>query len=288
MKNLPDKVKEIIDEHIKIVEAYLPNFLESYYVYGSVSLGAFHYNKSDIDFIVVIRRKATETDISILKKIHGELHKKFHKTNLDGMYLLNEDVASLKNKSEISCLRFNDGGFKGFEKFDRNSIDAFQLLKHGITVKGQDIKKFDYTVDFDILISKMRDNLNTYWLNWLNDCRRFPSIKYLGLFVSENLIEWGVLGVSRQYYTFMEADITSKVKAGEYALQKVPQKWHKIIKESMRLRKDNTKSYYNSIFERRNDALDYINFIIQESNGLFHKKSSSEASCETTKETIIH
>jgi predicted nucleotidyltransferase len=288
MKNLPNIVKEIIDDHIKTIEAYLPNFLGSYYIYGSVSLGAFDYNKSDIDFIVVIKRKATETDINILKKIHGELHKKFRKTSLDGMYLLKEDVASLKDKSEISCLRFNDGEFKGFEKFDRNSIDAFQLLKHGITVKGQDIERLDYTVDFDILLSKMRDNLNTYWLNWLNGCRRFPSIKYLGLLVSQNLIEWGVLGVSRQYYTFMEADITSKVKAGEYALQKVPQKWHKIIKESMRLRKHNTKSYYNSIFERRNDALDYINFIIKESNGLFDKKSSSEASSGTTKETIIH
>ena len=48
-------------------------------------------------------------------------------------------------------------------------------------------------------------------------------------------------------------------------------KWHKIINEAMRLRTDNKKSYYKSVFERRNDALDYIDyidFIIQESNDL--------------------
>ncbi len=272
MKNIPEKVKEIVDEHIKMIESILPNFLEAYYIYGSVSLGAFDYNKSDIDFIVVVKRKAIETDIIILKKIHSDMQKKFRNTILDGMYLLKDDVESLKNKSEISCLRFNDGEFKGFEKFDRNSIDAFQLIKHGITVKGQEIGKLDYTVDFDILISKMRDNLNTYWLNWLNDCRKFPSIRYIGLLVSLKLVEWGVLGVSRQYYTLREGDITSKVEAGKYALQNVPQQWHKIIKESMRLREDNKKPYYNSIFERRIDALGYIDYIIQESNRLFDNK----------------
>jgi hypothetical protein len=273
MNNIPDKVKEIIDEHIKMIEVYLPDFLEAYYIYGSVSLGTFDYNKSDIDFIAVIKRKPTETEISILKKVHGDIHKKFRKTILDGMYLLKEDVESLENKTEISCLRFNDGKFRGFQNFDRNSIDAFQLMKCGITVKEGEIEKFRYNVDIPVLISKMRGNLNTYWINWSNGCRKFPSFKYINLLVSLKSIEWGVLGVSRQYYTFREQDITSKVEAGEYAIKNVPERWHKIIKESMRLRKDNNKSYYNSIFERRNDALDYIDFIIKESNEILDKKN---------------
>ncbi|WP_253198587.1 aminoglycoside adenylyltransferase domain-containing protein [Clostridium estertheticum] len=86
------------------------------------------------------------------------------------------------------------------------------------------------------------------------------------------MIEWGVLGVSRLYYTFKERDMTSKVGAGEYILQKVPQRWHKVINEAMRLRKGNPKSYYKSIFERRVDVLSYIDFIIQESNNLFNDK----------------
>jgi hypothetical protein len=274
MEYMSEKIKEIVNEHIKMIELRLPNFLESYYIFGSVVLGAFDYGKSDLDFIVVVVRKVTETDLNILKKIHVEMQKKFHKTILDGMYLLKDDIDSL-NKSEISCLRFNEGEFKGFRMFDRNSVDAFELKKYGITVRGQEIESLKYSVDFDILIGKMRENLNTYWLKWANAYRRFPSIKYIALFISPKVIEWGVLGVSRLYYTFKEKGITSKVGAGEYALQTVPQKWHKIINEAMRLRKDAKKSYYNSIFERRKDALGYIDYIIQESNGLFEKKSSS-------------
>lgn len=184
-----------------------------------------------------------------------------------------KDDIKLLNKNKIACLRFNDGRFNGFKPFDTNSIDAFELKSYGITVKGQDIDSLDYTVDFDILLGKMRENLNTYWLKWVNDCKRFPSIRYIGLFVSLRAIEWGVLGVSRLFYTFKEKDLTSKLGAGEYALQNVPQKWHKIIEESMRLRKGNKKSYYNSILERRNEALRYIDYIIQESNRLIERKS---------------
>ena len=271
MKYMSEKVKEIVNEHIKMIESRLPNFLESYYIIGSVVLGAFDYGKSDLDFVAVVARKITESDINIFKKIHGDMQKKFRNTILDGMYLLKNDIDSL-NKFEISCLRFNDGKYKGFRTFDRNSVVAFELKKYGITIRGQEIENLKYTVDFDILISKMMDNLNTYWLKWANTYRKFPSIKYIALLVSPKVIEWGVLGVSRLYYTFKEKGITSKVGAGEYALQTVPQMWHKIINEAMRLRKDIKKSYYNSIFERRKDALGYIDYIIQESNGLFDKK----------------
>lgn len=268
MKCLPEKVKEVVDEHIKVIELSLPKFLEAYYIYGSVSFGVFDYGNSDIDFIAVINRKATEIDINILIKIHDDMQRKFHKTILDGMYLLKDDIESL-SKGEITCLRFNDGVFKGIKTFDTNSVDAFELKKYGITVKGKEIANFKYTVDFDILTNKMKENINTYWLKWVNTYRRFSSIRFIGLLISLKTIEWGVLGVSRLYYTFMERDIASKVGAGEYALRTVPLRWHKIIKEAMRLRKNNKRSFYNSIFKRRIDTINYIDYIIQESNKLF-------------------
>lgn len=266
MNYIPEKAKEVINTHINMIESKLPDFLEGYYLYGSITLGAFDYGLSDIDFIAVVKRKITDADIDILKEIHGNMQRKFRKTILDGMYVTRDDLEL--DRSENSCLRFNDGKFYGFRKFDRNSIDAYQIKKYGITIKGPEIESYIFTVNWDILIHNMRDNLNTYWLNWINDCEKFLSVRYVGLFVSLKMIEWGVLGISRLYYTFKENDITSKAGAGEYVLRTVPQKWHKIIKESMRLRKGNKKSYYNSIFERRNDALAYIKYIIQESNRL--------------------
>ncbi|MBU3178441.1 DUF4111 domain-containing protein [Clostridium estertheticum] len=78
----------------------------------------------------------------------------------------------------------------------------------------------------------MGDNLNTYWLSWINDCKKFASIKYIGLYISLGMIECVVLGVFRLYYTFKERDLTSKVGAGEYALRTVPKKCYKILDEA--------------------------------------------------------
>jgi hypothetical protein len=249
----------------------LPNILEAFYLYGSTSLAEFQDGYSDIDFIAVVKSKMTEKEIASLKQVHHDMQRMFPKTILDGRYIMLEDI-ELLDRCERTCLRFNGGEFHGYEWFDRNSVDAYQLKKYGITIKGKSIENLDYNVNWDILIDNMRVNLNTYWVKWVANCRSFLSINYIGSFVSLSKVEWGVLGVSRLYYTFREGDITSKVGAGEYVLGTVPVKWHKIINESMRLRKANTSSYYHSIIERRRDTLSYIEFIIQECNDLFNEK----------------
>ena len=269
MNNIPEKANEILMEHIYLIESKIPNLLEAYYIYGSVCLGAFNYGVSDIDFIVVVKRIVTETDITILKEIHRKIKKKFPKTDLMGLYLMKADLQE-QHENKKSCPCFINGVYKGLEKFEKNNIDAYQLKKYGITIKGQSVDKFDYIINWDTLIYNMRDNLNTYWLSWKNGCEKFLSRKYIGLLISLGMVEWGVLGVSRLYYTFKEGDMISKVGAGEYALRNVPKRWHKIINEAMRLRKCNKRSYYKSIFERRKDALNYIKYIIQQSNNLFN------------------
>lgn len=268
MKHLPDYANEVIGEHLNVIDSVLPGFLEAYYIYGSVSLGEFNRGISDIDFIAIITRKATEADLDMLKKIHRIMKRKFKKAILDGMYLLKYDFETLI-KGEITCLRFNEGVFKGYEIFDTNSVDAYELKQYGVAVRGRDINEIVYIVDFDILVNRMKENLNTYWFQWVNSYKRFPSFRYISLLISLKTIEWSVLGVSRLYYTFKERDIISKVGAGEYVLDSVPERWHKVIKEAMRLRKNNKKSFYNSTFIRRSDALNYMEYIIQECNKLF-------------------
>ena len=273
MNAIPEKVNDILNEYFDMLEAKLPDLIQAYYIYGSVSLEAFDYGFSDIDFIAVVKRKISAADLVILKEIHKNIKKKFPKTDLMGLYTTEKDFKQ-GNINEKSCPCFIDGIFKGLHKFEKNSIDAYQLKKYGIAIKGPSAQSFDYTTDWDILIRNMRENINTYWLNWMNGLEKFPSIRYIGSFVSLRMIEWGVLGVSRLYYTFKEHDMTSKIGAGEYALKTVPKKWHKIINESMRLRKNNKTSYYKSIFQRRKDTLDYIDFIIQASNDLFDDKKA--------------
>ncbi len=267
MEEIPKEINVVLDTYFHFFDLKLPDLIESLYLYGSITLGAYKIGFSDIDFIAVVKRKVTDADLKIMKEIHKDVQKKFPNTILDGWYILIEDIQSLSEEGNL-CIRFNDGKFQGLSKFQKNSIDAFQLKKYGITVRGLNIDNVDLSVNWDTILSYMGDNLNSYWLSWLNNCKKFLTVKYLSLFVSLRSIEWGILGVSRLYYTFKEKDITSKVGAGEYVLEVVPKRWHKIINESMRLRTEHKKSCYKSIFTRRKDAIDYMEFMIREINKL--------------------
>lgn len=268
MTTIPEKVNEVLKVYFNLFEYKFPTLLESYHIYGSISLGAFKYGSSDIDFIAILTRRIAEDELNLLKEIHANIKEMFPEIDLMGFYITQTDLLPISN-NEKSCACFIDGVFHGFMEFDKNSIDAYQLQRYGITVKGEKIDNYNFTIDWYILLKNMIDNLNSYWFNRLTSYKKFPSHSYLASLLSLKEIEWGVLGVSRIYYTINERDIKSKVGAGEYALETLPEKWHKIINESMRLRKGNKKSYYKSMIMRRKDAIDYMKFIIQESNRLY-------------------
>lgn len=181
------------------------------------------------------------------------------------MYVMREDLEG-KNEGESSCPYFNDGKLQGFRPFQLNWIDAFQLKKYGIVVKGLPIEKYNLSVDWNRLKTNLMHNINGYWLNWVNRCERISSPQYFGLFVSSSMIEWGVLGVTRLFYSLREEEITSKMGAGKYALSVVPEEYHLIIREALRIRNGNKFSLYSSIFKRRTDALKYMKFVIKKCN----------------------
>lgn len=267
INDLPLKVKNILDVYFEMLNSKLSNPLEAFYIYGSLSLDAFKYGLSDIDFAAVLREGISSADLDVLKKIHADIRRMFPKVDLSGIYVMENDLEST-SESTKPCPRFIDGKLRTMKKFNKDTIDAYQLKKYGIAVKGKEANSLSYITDWDILIANMKSNLNTYWQDWKNGCEEFLSLKYIVSLFSLRMIQWGVLGVSRLYYTFRERDIISKAGAGEYALKTVPKRWHRIINESLRLWNNNKKSCYKSIFKRRKDALMYMEYIIEESNRL--------------------
>lgn len=107
-------------------------------------------------------------------------------------------------------------------------------------------------------------NLNSYWKSWIQRFSRLISIHSCLMYFSTKHIEWGVLGITRLFYTFHMKQVTSKVGAGEYALLVVPSKWHKIIYESMNYRRGIKKSLYESRIKRKLDVIDYMKFMLSE------------------------
>lgn len=263
IETLPAIVQVTVQTHISMLQAALSGWLESYYIIGSVALGAFTQGHSDVDFVAVTTARLTAADLEKLKRIHAELWNKRLFTGLDGLYITDEDMGGTSG-SITGCARFNEGKFHGLQRFDASSIDALELKQVGIRILGRDPAALPFTVDWNKLLAGMVNNVNTYWRRWAQRCSMPFSLNYAGLYFKHGAVEWGVLGISRIYFTLRERDVASKSAAGRYVLGTVPEKWHRVINEALRLRNAEIAPQYKSIIRRRNEALAYIGYMIEE------------------------
>jgi hypothetical protein len=103
----------------------------------------------------------------------------------------------------------------------------------------------------------MRENLNSYWASWTKRPGRILAL------YSDWGIQWAVLGVLRQFYTFNERSITTKIRAGQYALGCLPGRWHKLIREAIDIRHGKKESAYRLRISRMIEAVIFLKYIIQ-------------------------
>jgi Domain of unknown function (DUF4111) len=259
-------INQIITEYLNLVDEYNPELLEGFYIYGSVALGDYSLKLSDIDFIAVSKNRLTKEDISKLEGIHQMIRKAYPKPSLEGIYVTWDDLGKLNDIEPYPY--YHEGKMHESGLFECNPVTRHELITCGIAIQGPEVSELDITQDWDQLIQLMNTNLNTYWLNWIKLSSKRISMNSVSLLCSKAAVEWGVLGITRLYYTFHENQITSKARAGEYALRVVPERWHRVIQESINYRRGISKSLYRSVWKRRADTLAYMNYILNECNKL--------------------
>ena len=248
-----------LESYIFQVNQQLPGFLEAFYIVGSIALDEFNPHFSDVDFIAVTSHLATEEEIKTLLEIHQKVERSFPHWKLSGVYLLSFDIG--KQSREIGeRLVYHDGKLQSQANFEANPVTWWILKNGGISVLGFNPRELPIAIDENYLVTWTAGNMNTYWKSWT----RQPG-KLLAM-LSDWGIQWTVLGVARQFYTIREKKVITKQRAGEYLLSVVPQKWHRIIKEAIRVRTKSTGSLYRFRVIRMLDAVKFMKFIFQTSN----------------------
>ncbi len=258
---VPFHVQSLLDDYISQVNAQLPGLLRAFYIEGSIALGGFNAHFSDIDFVAILQHRADPTDIETLRHIHKDVEKNTPQWKLSGHYLLWDDLNTL---DEVDAHPYyHDGKLRLDGHFEIHSVEGWILKNYGIAIMGPEPQTLPFTVDWDLLIEKMRENLNTYWESWT---RRLDGFLVM---LSDWGIQWTVLGVLRQFYSFREHMITTKARAGEYALTCLPARWHPLIQEALNIREGKKASAYRFRIMRTLEAVRFLKFIIQTCNESF-------------------
>ena len=260
-RDIPQGIAPLLEAYSTAIEQQLPGLTAGLYLHGSIALGAFNERSSDIDAIAVISRCCTASDVEVLKNIHQAIQKHYPRPFLEVIYLQASDLGQPKDKIEPHPYA-HDGDFYPSGHFELNSITWWLLKNRGITLLGTPATELAFSVDWDRLIANMRINLNSYWRSYTRNPQR------IAMLLSDFGVQWAVLGVLRQYYSFMEHGITSKDGAGLYALEHVPERWHRLIREALNIRSRTRQSLYGSPIVRAFDIYRFLKYIIRESNKL--------------------
>jgi hypothetical protein len=197
-------------------------------------------------------------EIEGLQHIHGNLEKEYPQWKLSGSYIQLCDLGKPGNEIE-SHPHYHDGVLHPNEQSELNPVTWWELKNFSIAVVGVQPQYLSFTVDWNLLIRWMKENLNSYWVGW---AKRPGRILVL---YSDWGIQWVVTGILRQFYTYQENKITTKVKAAEYALGCLPERWHPLIQEAIHIRKKEKSAYWFRI-ARMIDAVRFIKFMIQTCN----------------------
>ena len=228
-----DSPELIIEKFKTNILTKIGNTIRGIYIIGSYGLNDFNQNLSDIDFIVTIEKELTDSQIQVIKDIHLEIEQEFVQPNLNGIYIL-EDHVGKKSKEINSLTYFHEGELKtDYNKvnyYEITPITWAQLKLNGVTVYGKKSDANEIKIDWKEIDNYMYENINSYWKKWLIESNNhFHLYYYMTLLrTSENV--WCVSGVARQLYSLKEQKITSKRKACEYLIDKVPKKSYKNIK----------------------------------------------------------
>lgn len=260
----PAVIQPLLDDYLKAVDAELPGLVVGLYLHGSLSLAAFDPQQSDIDFITVISRPCTDTDLERLRAIHQRLAEAYPDWPLDGGYVT-WDRFGRGNEALQAYPHYHDGKLYA-TGHKQNPVTWWLMKRYGIAVRGPEPESLDFDVVWDVLADWMIGNMNTYWRSYVTRPSRIAWLLF------DYGIQWTAFGVLRQVYTLRERGVTSKVGAGTYGIARLPVQWHRVIREALRIRERAGASLYRSRVGRAVEAYRFLRYMIQATQEQFQKE----------------
>ncbi|MDT3443568.1 MULTISPECIES: aminoglycoside adenylyltransferase domain-containing protein [unclassified Pseudofrankia] len=257
---VPAAVCNVVDTYLMAIDAAAPGLVEGCYVIGSAALDDFRPGASDIDFVSVTATPPAGNQLAALESVHAHLPRR---PLLDGIYITWRDLAGGPEQASPGP---HAHGRRLHPRCDhqRHPVTWHSLALHGIAIRGPNPTNIGIVTDAQALAHWTRANLDDYWRRWWQRSSHLPTPAGLACLAPQGPV-WGVLGVSRLHYTLTTGKIASKTAAGEYARTTFEPRWHRIIDECLRIRRDDhCTSLYRSPLARRADALALVDGVIRD------------------------
>ena len=229
------------------------------YLRGGLGFGEWVEGHSDVDFFATLAERPGPVEVAALRQAHEVVAERHGDAPyLDGPHLLATDLLGPPDLCpDVPAVLMHD-----FQEQGRNEISPVgwhELARHGVTVTGPPLETLDIWTDAAVLRAHTIDNLDTYWRRQAEGCAAEPAAV-----ASDGACEWVVPGVARLHHLLVTGDQTAKSLAVRWGLGFYPERWHRVLRESLHVREASFPSQYDDLAERGADVTAFAAYVVEE------------------------
>lgn len=242
-------VNVILGELLTAVTPILGDQFIGLYLTGSLALGDFNPNRSDIDFVAATAVDLPDETVAALAAMHARLRASGRKwaTKIEGDYI---PLATLRryDPANVSYPHLGDDGHFAVELHGSDMIIQFHTLREkGVALAGPPPHTLIDPIPSDDLRRAASGVLKGWWQPMLDSPYRLPESGYQ---------VYAILTMCRMLYTIRLGGVISKPAAAKWALDVVDGRFHPLIRQA--------NTWQNGMpFDRLAETLDFISYVLQ-------------------------
>jgi Domain of unknown function (DUF4111) len=230
---VPDRARRVVARYLEVGDARCPGIVEGLYLLGSLALGDFQPEVSDVDFVAVTTEALDDRCQEALAAVHAEVRAEADLPAFEGFYVTADELRDSPGRAGPGLFHHEARLRSGASM--RTPVEWAMLARRGVAIRGLQPDALDVFDDRDELACWTLGNLQDYWARWVEQSGDHASRAAMAMLTDWG-VAWGVLGVSRLLCTLDTGDIISKSDAGRYALDAFGERWHPIVTEALRCR----------------------------------------------------
>lgn len=258
---LPDAVEQVCAHWCRLADDLAPGLVTGLHLRGGLAFGEWRPGRSDVDFVAVLARRPSSSDLDALEQSHATLARSWPDLPFDGMHVLADDLAAdPEDCPDVPCVLH--GHFEREARYDLNPVAWHELAHGAVTMRGPSLGRGDVWADQDRLVEFTRHNLRTYWRDTAEALALMPSEGG-----SESACCWCVLGVARLDHLLVTGRTTTKSGAGRWALGHYPDRFHRVLTEALRIRDGGPSEYDEDAGARGLDTAAFVRHVVDGADG---------------------
>ena len=229
-----DDVNTLLLVLLAKIQAVLREKLVGLYLYGSLSLGDFDPQSSDIDFLVVTTEELPAETLETLKDMHASIASSGlpYAKRLEGSYI---PLAPLRRYDPHNASHPTIGADWEFHVAQHGSnwiIERSIVREYGVVLWGPSPKTLIDPISSHELRAAVCEQLRDFWQAQLTGPEWLQPRHYQA---------FAVLTMCRALYTLSQGQAASKLQAAAWALQSLDHKWQPIIERALAWRHQHEK-----------------------------------------------